>query len=109
MSEASVRPGALTRLRLALLVLFATFGGTACQSWSEEYWSFPMTRRAYVRQTMQGWGETHPGDPGTDPDHPGYSGGEEQLGELTFLLFVPILVDLLILPVTAVHDLLILD
>ena len=105
-SAAARRPGGLVRLGLLILCLW---GGASCQHWDPDWWSFPMTRRAYARQTMTGWGETHPGNPGTDPDVEGYSGGEEELWFLPFTLVLPLLVDLVVLPVTLVHDVLVVD
>ena len=88
---------------LCLLVL--ALGLSSCRSWDPEYWSFPVTRRAYVRQNMTGWGETHPGYQGTDPDVEGFAGGEEELWYLPFLLVLPLAIDLVLLPVTGIHDL----
>jgi len=91
---------------LLLLVLLAT---TACVHWDDEYWSFPLSRRAYARQTMTGWGETTPASPVTDPDIVGFSGGAEELWIVPIVLLLPVAVDLLILPITLVHDLFLVD
>ncbi len=108
MSEQGPLP--LCRRLLLILGLLALFvGHSSCTHWDDEYWSFPISRRAYASQNMTGWGETHPGNPGTDPDLAGFSGGEEELSFLPLLLILPLIVDLVILPVTAVHDLLLVD
>jgi hypothetical protein len=99
MDHALASLGAHTlRIACALLLLTSTAG---CAS-PEDRWSFALSRQVYPGLgEMEGHGQ---GDTSWDSD-----GTENQIGQSVLLLpivMLPLVADLLMLPVTGVHDLL---
>lgn len=81
------------RRTLAALALLAPLFLTGCRSTCDDYWSFPVTRAVY--------GESQPTHQ-LISDTPALTGS----GAVVFLgiLAIPLVLDLVIFPVTAIHD-----
>ncbi len=90
-----------------LIPVLLVLGLTACVSWDEDYWSFPLSRT--VMEAMEDR-PSHSGDSHfATGDESNISGGGPEALLLGLLLFIPVVLDIVVLPVTGVHDLFFVD
>lgn len=83
------------------LLLALVLGLYSCRSARGATWSFPCTG-PYLKSLEQGFSAESA--PSAGRDSSGFRGGVEELPVLAVIVFLPVLVDFVILPVTLIHD-----